>query len=420
MPQFRYRALNSQGQELVGTMDAVDANAAVLALSGQGLRLKMIEESAAFVAPLVQPVQINRPTVQKMAPTAKGPRFGIQDSARSTYNERLFIFAQLAGLLRTGISPADALHTILSRSSGGRFSEQFDTMARMTGEGMSLADAMAHFPNMFTKGIVGAVRAGEQGGYLPDACQTISEQQKQTRTVFWYFFGVLLFFPILMIGLFGALAVAAGINKGIDAVRDGVEGDAVQTGILESIKGPVGIALIAFFLVLGLSYWIGKNVSLRPWRHRMGLAVPPFRWRAYNENLAHFSFHLGRLAKSGLSPFASWRLAAEAVPNEAYAKRLEGIAEHLNENTKLSELLYRSKVFPRETAQFVETGELTGDLPKALDQVMELGRQREKLATAYIGVKAGCWTAMIFFVGPSIAVAIVLLTYYRGVFRILD
>ncbi len=424
MPQFRYRALDSTGRETVGSLDAVDANAAVMQLSRQGLRLKMIEESMVSVVsspPMVQaPVSINSAPVRKMAPTAAGPRFGMRPSRRSTYSDRHFMFAQLAGLLRTGITPSDALYTILSRGSGGKFQSQFTEMAKMTSEGMSLSDAMAHYPAMFTEGIVGAVRAGEQGGYLPDACQTISEQQKQTRTVFYLFFGVMLCMPFFLIGVLAAVAVSFGLNKGIDAVRDGNDGPAVQTGIFDTLQGPIGIGFAVFFVLLIVGYFVGRHHSFRALRHRVGLAMPPFRWRAYNENLAHFSYHLGRLAKSGLSPFASWRLAAQAVPNSKYAQRLESVAANLNENTKLSDLLYRANMFPRETANLVETGELTGDLPHALDQVMEVGRQREKIATAYIGVKAGCWTLLIFIGGPTLLVAIVYLTYLRGVFRIIE
>jgi type II secretory pathway component PulF len=264
------------------------------------------------------------------------------------------------------------------------------------------------------------VRAGETGGYLPDACETVSIQQKQTRAIFWYFAGLLILFPIFVFGVLFGVAMAAGINQGIDAVRDGNDSPVFVEALLSSVKS-VGAPI--FFGMMGaglLVYFIGRGRAHRGFRHRVGLAMPPFRWRAYNENLAHFSFHLGQLSKSGLSPFASWKLAASAVPNEAYANRLVAIAESLNERTKLSDLLYRSKLFPRETAQLVETGEITGDLPSALDQVMEIGRQREKLGNAYIGIKAGCWTLMIVLVGPTIIVMVIYLTYMRGVFRIIE
>ena len=358
MPQFRYRALNSQGHELEGTLSATDANAAVTQLSRQGLRLKSIEESVARTPqpsighfPQTAPSMPASVSAPRQAPAA--PRWGLRSSPRSTYSERQFFFVQLAGLLRTGISPTDSLNTILSRSSGGRFREQFVEMAKMTAEGGSLSDAMAAYPNMFTKGQVGATRAGEQGGYLPDALQTVGEQQKQTRAVFWFFFGVLLLLPVLFILILATISVSAGVNTAIDAVRDGNENSDALKVMLDSLKGPMSAI---FFSSLGaalLLYFIGKHYSFRPLRHRLGLAVPPLRWRAYNENLAHFSFHLGRLAKSGISPFSSWRLAADAVPNERYADRLRKVASELNEKTKLSDLLYRSTFFPRETAPAV-------------------------------------------------------------------
>jgi general secretion pathway protein F len=430
MPQFRYRALNSQGHELEGTLSAPDANAAVVQLGRQGLRLKSIEESVSVVhvappqirltspsGPAYQAVhQVPSPRAQSQA----APRFGKKGSPRSTYNDRQFLFAQLSGLLRSGISPADALYTILSRSGQGKFSAQFDEMAKMCSEGMSLADAMSHYPDMFPDGIVGAVRAGEAGGYLPDACETVSIQQKQTRPIFWYFAGILLLMPLFIVGVMAGIAMAAGINSGIDAIRDGTNESAFVDTLVAHIR-TIGIPVTLLLFGGGvLCYFVFRGRALRGFRHRVGLAVPPFRWRAYNENLAHFSFHLCQLSKSGLSPFASWNLSARAVPNLAYSRRLVAMAENLNERTKLSELLYRTKLFPRESAQLVETGEMTGDLPRALDQVMDIGRQREKLANVYIGAKAGCWTMMLLFIGPTIIVMIIYLTYMRGVWRIVE
>lgn len=406
-------------------MSAPDANSAVTQLSRQGLRLKSIMEGVApaIVVNPVQPrpLQINAAAQQ---PSVRQPvqqrHFDARQSRRATYNDRQFFFAQLAALLRTGISPADALHTILSRGSSGKFRDAVNDMARMCAGGSSLADAMEHYPEMFSRGIVGAVRAGEAGGYLPDACDAVSKQQKETRTVFWFFFALLLFFPLFVVGVLFAIAMAQGVNRGIDAVRDGNTEPVFSQGLSESLNS-FGYPVFGALLVLGLAaYFIGRTPAFRAFRHRIGLAVPPFRWRAYNENLAHFSYHLGRLAKAGLSPFASWRLAAAAVPNEQYAKRLDEIANGMNEHTRLSELMYRAKLFPQETAHLVSTGELTGDLPQALDQVMELGRQREKMAVTYIGVKAGCWTLFVLLVGPLIIVCIVYLTYLTGVFRVLE
>jgi type II secretory pathway component PulF len=279
---------------------------------------------------------------------------------------------------------------------------------------------MRHYPNMFPEGIVGAVRAGEAGGYLPDACETVSKQQKETRRVFNMFAVLMIALPWCIFLTLLAASVAFGINSAFQPLLDNPEGGTFEGGMEGALKGIVGVL---FFVVFGggwAAYFIGRSERFRSFRHRMGLAVPMFRRRALNENLAHFSFHLGRLAKAGLSPFASWRLAALAVPNEAYADRLTAMSDNLNEQSRLSELLYRSKLFPRETAQIVETGEMTGDLPNALDQVMEFGREREKQANLYIGIKAGCWTTMVFFLGGAVVLMVIYVTYILNVGKFLE
>jgi type II secretory pathway component PulF len=108
------------------------------------------------------------------------------------------------------------------------------------------------------------------------------------------------------------------------------------------------------------------------------------------------------------------------VPNEAYSAKLLAMSENLNEQTKLSELLFRSKLFPYETAQLVQTGEMTGDLPGALDQVMDFGREREKQANLYIGMKAGCWTVLVFSVGGMIVLMVMYVTYLMNLDKMMD
>jgi type II secretory pathway component PulF len=293
-------------------------------------------------------------------------------------------------------------------------------MARMTSEGMSLADAMEHYPGIFPKGAIGSVRAGESGGYLPDACMTVSEQQKETRNLFLVFAILAIVFPIFLAGVLFAIAIAGGLNAGIDAINAGDTGPAVQRGFVEAIKSYVGWLFLAVFGGAFLVYLFGRSHKLRRFRHRLGLISPVLRKRALSENLSHLSFHLSRLAKSGLTPFASWRLAAAAVPNEAYAAKALTLAEAMNEKTRLSELLYKSKLFPYEMTQLVETGEITGDLPHALDEVMDFGRSQEKQANTFIAFRVGCWTLLFFTVGGVIIFAIPYLTYLRGVFRIAE
>lgn len=430
MPQFRYRALNSQGHELEGTLSATDANAAVVQLSRQGLRLKSIEEGVSAVQasppvvarPVPAQAQPYRPVAsaaQRQQPSA-GPAFGEKPSRRATYNDRQFFFAQLGGLLRSGISPADALHTILARSNQDKFRNEFNDMAAMCAGGMSLSDAMAHYPNMFPRGVVGAVRAGETGGYLPDACESLSIQQKETRRIFNMFSILMIALPWTLFLTYLAAVIAFGIDKAFQPLLDNPQGGTFEEGVSGALKGFVTV-LFLLTVASGIAmYFLGRSRRFRAFRHRVGIAMPMFKRRALNENLSHFSYHLGKLAKSGLSPFASWRLAAQAVPNEAYSARLMQMSENLSEQTRLSELLYRSKLFPHETAQLVQTGEMTGDLPGALDQVMEFGREREKQANLYIGMKAGCWTLLVFTVGGMVVLMVMYVTYLMNLDKMMD
>ncbi len=426
MPQFRYRALNSQGHELEGTLSAPDANAAVTQLGRQGLRLKSIEEGVSAVRgnpPVAVPVQrFESPAVQRMNAVPAPDGLVIPRRTRPAKNDELFfLFAQLSNLLRGGISPADALNTLGTRGQNEKFRGPLNDMARMAGEGRSLSFAMEHYPDLFSPGHVGAVRAGEKGGYLPDACMVVSEQCKETHKLMraYWWLGIVVILTVFTFAV--ALAGGVGIDRAIMSINNSSDpNNTLLAGLRDSFFGPVGIALLLFLVFfVATKVWL-RRTNARGRRHEIALRTPLVGKRARNENLALFTWHLNKLGKAGLSPFASWNLAATAVPNLAFSDRLVQAGSGMGESTRYSNLFYKSDLFPHEISAIVETGEVTGDIGTALDQAMDYSRAEQQTSDTALKAKAGCWALLLLTGGGFIAFLIMYSTYLRSAFKVLD
>ena len=434
MPEFRYKALNGQGHELEGTLSAPDANAAVQQLSRQGLRIKTLAEGAAPVlqqptAPQALRPAVSSPRVEMASPVnlnkaGQTPRTSTvvpRHTKPAFNNELFFLFSQLANMLKGGIAPSEALQSMATRHANRKFYEPLRDMAHMAGEGGSLAFAMEHYPDLFSPGIVGAVRAGEEGGYLPEACEVVSEQCHETHKlmrIFWWV-GLALIYAAFTFAL--AMAMERSIDLGIDMINGRKsEMNPAWEGLRDSLFGPVGLAFLVFIVVYFLVKKYLRSTSSRRQRHEIAYRTPLVSKRVASEGLALFSWHLSKLGHAGLSPFASWKLAAQAVPNVAFSERLLDLGQNMNEKTKFSQLFYGSRLFPHEISALVETGEMTGSVGGALEQAMDHARNEQKVVDTMLKAKAGCWALLLIFGVGAIAFLLFYGHYLRSAMRILD
>jgi type IV pilus assembly protein PilC len=75
---------------------------------------------------------------------------------------------QLRSMLKAGMSPVNAFQSLSQRTTHTGLRRASESIARDTAQGMSLSDALAKFPDLFPAFLVGAFRAAEHGGYLPE------------------------------------------------------------------------------------------------------------------------------------------------------------------------------------------------------------------------------------------------------------
>lgn len=276
---------------------------------------------------------------------------------------------------------------------------------------------MEVFVEMFPPGTVGAVRAGETGGYLWQACEYVSAQTQATwklrRMNNWVslaFWSTLMMFPIVGIvqsGFKGLFAPLAGTAAPDDAARLYLEG--LRGGVL----GVFGFLTLSVLLVwiFGPKFF-GRRRYL-PLRHKLGATMPVVGRRAKLENARALSYHLGRLQEAGLSPYRSWKLASEAVPNLTFSNRMKEAGIPMTESSKLSAAMRTSEILPGEYADLVQTGEMTGTVPQAMAQVMSLAEQDQAHAETAIKIKAWVWVAILVVGVGGIAFAL----FYRGFYE---
>lgn len=397
-----------------GTLQAPNLDEASRALAQQGYRVTHLQDTAkaqvAAPPPPVAPVQINapqpapRPQQQAVSP----PRAAVKTPQNlgepvktklGTDKDTYFLFSQLASYFKSGINPAQAFNDVGNRIRREDYREAFHRVAKNVGEGRSIADTLELYPYLFPPHIPGTIRAGETGGYLPEAFMALSDQADSSRKfrrwfvwLGWAAVGVLICFPLGKAGFDGAVR-SWDVQEKTGGQAPGAA--TFVTQVWEVIKWPVGpIALIATVLLIVASF-IWQSMRFRSLRHRLALLVPAVTKRAKAESFAAFSWNMSNLSKAGVPPQRVWQLASATVPNQAIREALDEQGRRMTERTKLSEALFNLKMMPEEYAPMVQTGEVTGDVPGQLMNAARMSQEDFNFQDKSAKTRVGCWILIV-------------------------
>jgi type II secretory pathway component PulF len=384
MNQFQYEARDAANQIQTGHESASTSDELIRRLSAKGLRvtkLKPVTSAAAVVglaaaadplraapAPAVAtpPAVKQQSQAQPDAPTRPHPKADEKDIA--------LMLTQMGDLIKAGISPAEAAGQMSKRAWKAKLRDPLARVSQNTAKGMALSTAMDREPEVFSSSVAGAARCGEMAGCLPEALLTISHQQTETRKIrrsYWWMRLIGWFIVPLPIAIgFGRGYLMSGVRSVVDSsASPGDVVPAMQQGGKDMLTSPGGI--VAMVLVLALTaflIWVNTPLARR-WRHTMALKVPFLKKWAEGESLSIFLWFASKMAKSGASPWMTWKLSAYAVPNEVYRDRLVAAGAQATENVEFSTLAAQAEILPLEYQSLTTTAEMTGTVPQALDNI---------------------------------------------------
>jgi type II secretory pathway component PulF len=431
---YRYEARDRSGAVLKGTVQAQSPDEVKTDLAGRGFVLLTIEPLGSprtappaqpvFNAPVQPPSFVPRATpalspqasprplqLNSVAPSSAAQTFRTK---RGTDKQRFFIFSQLASAFRSGLNASDAFGQI-SRRSAEQFAESLRYASSAVAEGRAVSEVFAQFPDLYPPDVVGLTHAGEVAGFLPDAFDEIARQSESAhafrRWFFWIWFLVvnaLLSIPLSFVTGDAILSDWHKLNN-----TGGNVGTAGATGLFfqemwRALIWPWGpTSILCYAALWALNRWFASGGS-REFRHRLGLKAPVYGKRALQENLARFSWTMSRVSRIGISPARSWQLAAESVPNIAFRQELEHVGTALSGQEKMSDILFRSKLFPDEYAPMIATAEYTGDYSQALDKLAAVSAGEFVSAQNYAKARSGCWGLLFLFVVSAITGGVIM------------
>src|SRR6195256_2580295 len=347
MPLFSYKAVDANGKNVLGRVEAVNLFDLEQRLARMGLDLIT-----------------GAPSAQRSRLMA-GRRIPRQDLINFCFH--------LEQLTNAGVPVIEGLVDLRESIENPRFREVASGLVEAIEGGRSLSQALAEFPEVFSKVFVSLIRAGEQTGKLPEVLKSLTESLKwedelaaQTKKLMVYpaFVGsiVLLVTFFLMIYLVPQMA---------GFIRNMGQDLPLQTRIL--------IATSSFFvnywwaiLIAPFAAWFGLKFAMRTnpaveyavdhYKITMPLIGPILR----KIILSRFASSFAMMYSAGITVLDAIRSCEEIVGNRPLEAALHRAGQQISEGKNLTAAFQDLGVFPPLVIRMLRIGENTGALDTAL------------------------------------------------------
>ncbi len=289
----------------------------------------------------------------------------------------IIIFARnLSAMLGAGLSLTRALSVANRQTKNPRLNYVLRSLAAKVRKGDPLSSALAEHPNMFKKLFIAMVRAGEEGGNLPESLASVSLQMDKSYKLKKRIKGAMIYPAIVMIAmvLIGFLMmtqVVPTLKKTFSEV--GVDLPATTKAIIAASDFLVANTLLSLALAVVFVFMVGYILRTRVGKAVFDAAIlrlPAIGTIVKEVNSARFARTLSSLLGSGVDIVTALGITAKVVQNTHHQKVILSAAKVVQQGEPMSSIFGRREdLYPPLVSEMLAVGEETGKVSEMLEQV---------------------------------------------------
>ncbi len=321
-------------------------------------------------------VRVEPKTASAARPSA-GPAAGHVLFGRAKYRpeDLIFFTSQLAVMVETGVSLADALEACVHEGNSPRFAAALNAVIEKVTAGREFSAALAEHPDVFPNIYVSLVKAseasGKMGPMLERLAQHLENQAVLTKKIkgavayplvmLLFAIGVTIFLMAYVLPKFsniyaGKEASLPTVTRGLMAFSHGLVtvGPFVAAGLVAAVVGAV------LYLRTPAGRWRLEILKLRT------PLVGPLFHKTY---LARSLQTLGTMIQSGVSVLDGVRLTAAACGSAVYEQMWNTVNDRLETGQQISEALADQPNVPKSVNKMLAAGERSGRLGLVMERV---------------------------------------------------
>jgi type IV pilus assembly protein PilC len=362
MPRFLYIARDKMGKKITGAEETTSPEELIGRLQAKELLV------------------INVFPEPKEAKVSPGSELGFEvrfkyRHARITAQDTVLFCRQLATLLGAGVTILQSLKVIAKQVSSKRLYNVLRSMTEGMESGLSLHEAMARHPRVFSELWVNLVESGEASGNLAVVLSRLANYLERNAEFKRKIISSLMYPAILMVVGLGALLFLT--IKIIPTFENLFAGFNLKLPLLTRILIQISKILRKYFLLMILTIVIvfilfRQYIKKKEGRKRFESFL--FKLPLFGEFLRalvteKFSSGMATLVESGVPILYALEISERSVGNLVVADIIRKIKEEVREGKTLSQPLEKSGFFEPLVVQMVAIGEEIGELSPMLKRI---------------------------------------------------
>ncbi len=245
-------------------------------------------------------------------------------------------------------------------------------------EGVSMAEALARHPGVFSPLFVSMVSAGESSGALEEVLARIADiLEKRVQLVGKVKAAIT--YPTVMATVATAVVVflisyvVPGITRLFTEMNRGLPW---PTRFLISVSEFSQTYLMVFLglfcaAVIGLVA-LRRNREGKAWLDRIVLKLPLFGPLLFRLELARLTRTLGTLMKSGLPVMAAMEITQRVIQNSLIAEAMKTIRESVHKGDNIAGAMKTTGLFPPVVYHLIATGQMSGNIEDGMIDIAEM------------------------------------------------
>ena len=397
MPLFAYTAIDANGRTVKSVLDADNEQIVLAKLRDMSLHCTDIKRAAA----------------------TKSKGLG-----RKKFKPKsVVVFSrQFATMIDAGIPILRCLDILTGQQKDPVLKDALEQITNDVRGGLTLNEAMAKHPHVFSKLYVNMIRAAEVGGILDQILDRLAgfleyemEIRGKIKAAMMYPVLVLCFSVLMLFVLFSfVLPKFKEIFVGMNVELPSVTAALFSMGDFMS-KYWWTVIIMGFGSFFGLKMW-GKTPAGREKLDYLKLKFPVVGELTLKMSVARFTRTFGTLISSGVPMIRSLEIVQETLGNQVLAGAIEQTRTSIKEGQKLSTPLMASGLFPNMVTCMIDVGEESGRLSEMLVKVGDF--YDAEVETTVKGLTSMIEPMLIIFMG--VVVGFIAISVMTPIFKLVN
>ena len=397
MALFTYKAVDAEGAERAGTIDAVNIDIAISALQRRGLVLSSIEPQAERISSF--------------------SRMAFFD--RVTNADIVMVSRQITTLFEAQVSALRAFRLLAAEARTPTLAEKLTAVANDIQSGSSISSALSRHPEVFSPFYVNMVRAGEEAGkldetfsFLADYLDRNYEITQKARNALIYPAFIMGTFVVVM-GLMMTLVIPNLATMLAEVGQDIPIYTKVVIGISSFFSRYIWLILILMVVAGVILYRFTRTEGGREMLSRARMQVPAIGGIYKKLFLSRIADNLSTMLKSGIQVLRGLEVTSSVVGDTVYEKVLRSAADDVKGGLPISEAFRKHPEVPGIIVAMLKIGEETGNMGHILDTMARFYRREVNNAVDTLVGLIEPFLIVTLAVGVALLLASVLLPIYN-------